>query len=125
MKTNTLTGADLNRAVAMALGLVPCLIEGSHWPNKPAGSFWAVKGIRHEKEWMPIPDYAGDIAAAWPIIEREFICLNGDDGAPGTPPSWTASIFNDGETKSEGPTAQIAAMRCFVASVFGDDVELP
>lgn len=125
MKTNTLTGADLNRAVAMALGLKPELIDGSHWPNNPAGSIWATKSARFKNEWVPIPDYAGNIAVAWLIIEREFICLNGDDGAPNTPPSWTASIFDDGEMAAEGPTALIAAMRCFVASVYGDEVELP
>lgn len=60
-----------------------------------------------------------------PIIAREFICLNGDDGAPDTPASWDASIFNDGEIKQSGPTPLIAAMRCYVASQLGDEVDIP
>lgn len=59
---------------------------------------------------------------AGPIIEREFICLNGDDGAPDVPASWDASIFDDGEVCQTGPTPLIAAMRAFVAWKFGDEV---
>jgi hypothetical protein len=64
-------------------------------------------------------------AKGGPIIERWFICINGDDGSPDTAPSWTASIFDDGEFKADGPTALLAAMRCFVAWKLGEQVEIP
>lgn len=60
-----------------------------------------------------------------PIIERERIATWPDgDG-------WTASgpnaIFGydgpEGKAMNSGPTLLIAAMRCFVASKFGDEVE--
>lgn len=113
MRTQELTGDDLDLAVAKALGLQV---------DKDGKRYW--RRVFDELDDFPIPNYAIDPEAAMPIIEREFICLNGDDGAPGMPASWTASIFDDGEIKAYGPTAQIAAMRCFVASRLGDEVTL-
>ncbi len=81
MKTNTLTGADLNRAVAMALGhnvviidSVVDMIKRMATPRRVAvigdpakpGDFMFTRSI---------PDYAGDIAEAWPILERHSISL--------------------------------------------------
>ena len=56
-----------------------------------------------------------------PIIEREGIQIT---------PGWSAiihkNIFIDGlECFMQGPTALIAAMRCFVASRLGEEVEVP
>lgn len=122
MKTRDLTGADLDRAVAMALGWIryptDSIEAGTVWHMDPERApFGRIVNVR---EFRP----SADIAQGWPIIEREFICLNGDDGAPNTPPSWTASIFDDGETKADGPTALVAAMRCFVAWRCGDEINL-
>lgn len=61
------------------------------------------------------------------IIEREDfeIFEKGSDG------TWSAGIYKMGPIKrtctayESGPTLLIAAMRCFVASKLGDDVEIP
>jgi hypothetical protein len=61
--------------------------------------------------------YSTDWALAGPIIEREKMTLEwtGED--------WMAYIRHDEEYF--GPTPLIAAMRCYVASVLGDEVEVP
>jgi hypothetical protein len=57
-----------------------------------------------------------------PIIEREQIKLWPYDCAP----NWKADLYNDkGQHFGEGPTPLVAAMRCFVASKLGDEVEIP
>ena len=56
-----------------------------------------------------------------PIIERERIMLYPEHGTT----TWKAYWSYDGpesETPAKGPTALIAAMRCFVASKFGEKV---
>ena len=61
-----------------------------------------------------------DWAQGGPIIEREKIALDtwGDE--------WLATRI-EGSAISEaiGPTPLIAAMRCYVASKLGDEVEVP
>ena len=61
--------------------------------------------------------YSTDWAQGGPIIEREKMTLEwtGED--------WMAYIRHDEEYF--GPTPLIAAMRCYVASVLGDEVEVP
>ena len=61
--------------------------------------------------------YSTDWAQGGPIIEREKMTLEwtGED--------WMAYIRHDEEYF--GPTPLIAAMRCFVASKLGDEVEVP
>jgi hypothetical protein len=56
-----------------------------------------------------------------PIIEREKIKLDPRRG------QWEATIWNEATTQNPafGPTPLIAAMRCFVASKLGDEVEIP
>ena len=61
--------------------------------------------------------YSTDWALAGPIIEREKIELTHDGF------EWWARIWADEDY--EGPTPLIAAMRCYVASVLGDEVEVP
>lgn len=56
-----------------------------------------------------------------PIIERERISV-------GTHEDYWSADITAGETgfiQGHGPTPLIAAMRCFVASKFGDEVETP
>jgi hypothetical protein len=67
----------------------------------------ATKGFNPPTNW----------AQGGPIIEREMISIEwtGED--------WMAYIFHDEECF--GPTPLIAAMRCYVASKLGDEVEVP
>jgi len=107
MKTSGLTGAALDWAVAMA----------ENW----AGADFEVK------------PYSTDWAQGGPIIERECITVSALY-AQKNPPSpeyahgeWGAYIpcgFNS-EAAGRGPTPLIAAMRCYVASKMGDEVEIP
>jgi len=67
--------------------------------------------------------YSTDWAQGGPIIERgmiglEFLAGAGDAGMD----VWVASIGGIDEC---GPTPLIAAMRCYVASKLGDEVEIP
>jgi hypothetical protein len=59
-------------------------------------------------------NYSTDWAQGGPIIEREKIALflNGND-------EWAAT---DGIKNSVGDTPLIAAMRCYVASKLGDEI---
>jgi hypothetical protein len=62
-------------------------------------------------------NYSTDWAQGGPLIEREGIAINGveDDAWKATLPSGSCI----------GPTMLIAAMRCYVASKLGDEVEVP
>ena len=74
--------------------------------------------VYHGPAWTK---YSTDWAQAGPIIEREYISvLSWLVGA------WKArTTANDGtEYICEGPTALVAAMRCYVASKLGDEVEV-
>lgn len=122
MKTNTLTGADLNRAVAMSLGHDVDSV-GGRWIiwhrttcSKPGCA------VVH-KRGEPIPDYAGDISVAWPIIKQFKV------GMQHTPRGWAAIhgyIFHDRNAEDclYDPDPQIAALRAIVHSVYGDDINL-
>ena len=76
-----------------------------------------------------------DWAQGGPIIEREMIDLRKiyNNGLPNANPydCWKAEIiFRDGKLVAGdlfayGPTPLIAAMRCFVASKLGDEIDVP
>lgn len=114
MKTSELTGAALGYAVAV--------IErtGIASYNSDSGYLLRVDGSR----WWPYEDWA----QGGPIIEREEIGLKRN--APcSAGREWEASPSSTakgaGGRWGYGPTPLIAAMRCFVASKLGDEVEIP
>jgi hypothetical protein len=110
MKTSELTGAALDWAVAKC--------EGQ--PNE-----WMAD---HKRGYINSP--STDWAQGGPIIERECICIHQRMGET----AWWADYANP-QVKPEGtghrflfkqaPTPLIAAMRCYVASKLGDDVDVP
>ena len=62
-----------------------------------------------------------DWAQGGPIIEREGITLRSCiDGA-----AWDAELAYEETILAPGPTPLIAAMRCYVASKLGDEVDIP
>ena len=68
-----------------------------------------------------------EYSSAWefggPIIEREKIGIVTSDGDANV---WIGSIFGpDWKFNQTGPTPLIAAMRCYVASKIGYEVEVP
>jgi Protein of unknown function (DUF2591) len=99
VKTNELSGAALDWAVAKCEGV-----------------------IYHGPAWTK---YSTDWAQGGPIIEREGINLDNYAKNPKWS-AWTpAPDRESGEAQAYGPTPLIAAMRCYVASKLGDEVEIP
>ena len=107
MKTSELTGAQLDWAVAKCEHPT---IHGAHFNNLRS------LHVLHREFY-----YSSDWSQGGPIIEREKISVwaRVDEFA--------AEPFNDGQEGLviAGPTPLIAAMRCFVASKLGDEVEIP
>jgi hypothetical protein len=74
-----------------------------------------------------------DWTIAGPIIERERIAVMFYEDAPHYGGPWLAVILNGHQTydpgigapDGEGPTPLIAAMRAYVASKLGEEVDLP
>lgn len=110
IKTSELTGAALDWAVAK------CEV------GEPVGSFLhSVVAHPSYNNFHPSSDWAqGGL-----IIERESISIVFQGDAH----DWVASLWSckleDWYLYTEGPTPLIAAMRCYVASKLGDEVEIP
>ena len=112
MKTNELTGVALDWAVAKCEGRKierdPLgFNDGSYW-------VWEDKTLEIGKSYSPSTNWA----QGGPIIEREHICLMY------YPTHWSA-LAETGQRHSRGTTPLEAAMRCYVASKLGDEVQLP
>lgn len=73
--------------------------------------------------WNTPPDYSTNWAQGGPIIERERLLIQPEIGKEGCGNAWSAIAITGFEMY--GPTPLIAAMRCFVASKLGDEVEIP
>jgi hypothetical protein len=101
MKTSELQGAALDWAVAKCEGII--------WEQGDLDACEYGPGFKPSTDW----------AQGGPIIEREGIELfrNNEKNY------WfTSKARNQIGT---GPTPLIAAMRCYVASKLGDEIELP
>lgn len=112
VKTNELSGAALDWAVAKCEGRQEPEVVNNFavawytWPNTHYSTLWAQGG---------------------PIIEREGISIRySEKDARG---AWYAVLgpnrFLSPDHEGSGPTPLIAAMRCYVASKLGDEVEIP
>jgi hypothetical protein len=80
------------------------------------------KEVYHGPAWTK---YSTDWAQAGPIIERERIAFWFEkyDDVDSALPMWAAVRFNGQDYYGETPL--IAAMRCYVASKLGEEVEVP
>jgi hypothetical protein len=108
VKTAELTGAALNWAVAV------CEFEGCEDWDRTLSGVDAVSDMGGGV-YSPSTDWS----QGGPIIEREGISvLFASEG------TWGART-NTSERDRYGSTPLIAAMRCYVWSQLGDDVELP
>ena len=125
MKRNELTDAALDWAVAKAEGLLePKEFFGEMVPSVVLDMEYWTDGTPMVR-LNPCPDvyYRAeyDPSTKWqhggPIIEREEICVL----AP-VRGLWRGR--KEGRTQY-GPTPLIAAMRCYVASKLGDNIEIP
>lgn len=111
MKTNELTGAALDWAVA--------LIEYPEWKEQGYLDVFPYDLHFDDGEiYAPSTNWAQGGAT----IEREGITILSTESG-----EWCATIgelyYEDDEPRS--PTPLIAAMRCYVASKLGDEVEIP
>lgn len=126
MKTSELIGPALDWAVAMCEGFTDYdpLTEKMLTPRKEYG-------------WVDLCDYrfSTDWYQGGPIIQHEEIEMHvipaGRD-----PANWVGALDTDtwatnicvpdaDYVRMFGPTPLIAAMRCFVASKLGDDINIP
>jgi hypothetical protein len=86
---------------------------------------WAVAKCEDRQgkglDWVP-PACSTDWVQGGPIIEREKITPQYMDR--GYWRAWT-EVGEKAHKLAYGPTPLIAAMRCYVASRLGDEVELP
>ena len=113
IKTNELTGAALDWAVAKCEGLP---VTEKHYD------------LRFIDEYP----FSTDWSQGGPIIEREGIDMlrlraniNNDVEDRGWRAYHTPTREAVTHCYADGPTPLIAAMRCYVASKLGDDVEIP
>ena len=126
MKTNELTGAALDWAVAKREGRFN--EDGDYWAD-PEGIWYFLTARKNASERLTWTNTSTDWAQGGPIIEREKIALTWypDDK------EWIAGVdfqhprFSNVIAYEEqyGPTPLIAAMRCFVAYKLGDEVDVP
>lgn len=108
-KVANLEGALLDEAVALVIGAKP--------RKHLAGVNFDSGATRFVERFEP---YSSNWASGGPIIQRERITVS----AHGSGAAWHADHF-DTTRRAYGPTPLIAGMRAFVASRFGDEVELP
>jgi len=114
MKTNELSGTALDWAVAMADGWQPEKVNddrGEYWWLFKDGEGKNPKQYRPSSNWIQ----------GGPIIERERLSLLLIDKTGG----WAARTEAYPPAYVQGETPLIAAMRCYVASKLGDEVQIP
>lgn len=111
IKTSELIGAALDWAVAKCEG------TENTWGRSRLKPHEFYRGHSYSTDWLQ----------GGPILDREKIGLRGPSvlGA-----NWVAFIDASGcsqgpQNRQVGTTSLIAAMRCYVASKLGDEVEVP
>ncbi|MDD2744793.1 MAG: DUF2591 family protein [Rhodocyclaceae bacterium] len=116
VKTSELSGIQLDYAVAICLG-------GIDFHYDTVATYWITidgKDRALSKSWAQAFAPSTDWSHGGPIIERERIDVFSVRNAT----NWCAQsdmrVFN-----GYGHTPLIAAMRCYVASKLGDEVEIP
>lgn len=110
MKTSELTGTALDWAVAKCEG------KENTWGRSALKPYEYYRGVAYSTDWAQggpiIERIEGFVLKVWLESNREGKCQ--------------AAIHNyDGDWIAFGPTPLIAAMRCYVASKLGDEVDVP
>lgn len=90
---------------------------------------WAVakcecpKGVSSDNYWEESYLPSTNWAQGGPIIEREGIAIYIDDAEAAW--HWGAGIYHPLKFTGFGSTPLIAAMRCYIASKLGNEIEIP
>ena len=94
-------------------------VEGAYTPSVDTDS----DGTKRINYGGMYPEWSTDWAQGGPIIEREGITIDSAAIAG----QWMAVIYVPDEEPWEmrGPTPLVAAMRVYVASKLGDEIEIP
>lgn len=136
-RTATLEGPLLDAAVALALGWK--WIDGSYSIRMDVDGP-LIRPALTVDDSAEVFDPSESWAIGGPIIDRHGICIvrmHRVDEQGHQHPAWFAWVLDadqgagtyfdvyPGDAHGEGPTYLIAAMRAYVASKFGDEVELP
>ena len=121
IKTSELTGNLLDWAVATALGYIH---------EEPGVDYGYIRWRRPEDDCVQCYAFcpSTDWSQGGPIIERELHALDhiGSEQSRGvTAIIKRKDMKNGGWVHGYGPTPLIAAMRCFVASKLGEEVDVP
>ena len=114
MKTSELTGEALDWAVCEASGFF-----AGYTQFRSGIAFLKVYGVARNSHLHPSTNWA----QGGPIIEGEQILIQPEICKEGCGNAWSAIAIDGFE--EFGPTPLIAAMRCYVASKLGDEVEIP
>jgi hypothetical protein len=125
MKTNELTGAALDWAVAKCEGYTDLHRIAGRMAHEPQLGMYPPRRAYGVMDLFEL-GFSTDWSLAGPIIEREGIaidCLR----CGGKIDGWIASLpmFDEAKYQESSPTPLIAAMRCYVASKLGAEVETP
>ena len=107
IKTSELTGAALDWAVAKCEG---------HTDSKDFAWYYDRRNTFN---------FSTNWSQGGPIIEREGIGLDQYADYPRWQAFTPAPEQQSGQAVCTGPTPLIAAMRCYVASKLGDDINIP
>lgn len=113
VKTQDLSGAALDWAVGVAIGLELKVPDGFIRP------YWHMGGEMYCSKFQPSTDWS----QGGRLIESHQVSLH----CPQTTDDvWAAWIITDkGEVVQAGDTAMIAACRAIVAAKLGDEVDVP
>jgi len=117
MKVYELQGTALDWAVAKCEGL----------------KVRVMSGVCHDAELLDMQVdgdtriiYSADWDLAGPIIEREWLDITPWPNESREDMRWHCQQHDTANDSAQyGPTALIAAMRCYVASHFSDEIEVP
>jgi hypothetical protein len=124
IKTSELSGVQLDWAVAKAEGVQVSLARGGWYvfDSEVHPEFSNDYNDSKMHSFRPSTDWA----QGGPIIQREGIsidCIRWDGKVDG----WIATLptFDEAKYEEPSPTPLIAAMRCYVISKLGNEVEVP
>lgn len=132
IKTNELTDAALDWAVAKTEGLSPHVFVERDYGQSAVRSLsrWCgvnVSPVGHDA-YAPSTDWL----LAGPIIERERISVWLAMDGTWKKDTWAAAysamegeVVLEADDETYGPTPLVAAMRCYVTSHLGDEVDIP